>query len=189
MRSVASIQIEDEDGAVFAADLDRLSRVGALVEQVETRRRIVVGDPLADGLPRRLDGLERLDVEGRVRWWRDVDDAFPKSVEAKEELDFAGAEESVHDFHRGLAARALERVGAPDAEDEIAPERAHGAGGDFGRRRDDGRFGRGRLFAGGFFFGGVPVRRAGAPSRSFHRCNSSAYSSGFRIEAESAKQR
>ena len=32
--SVVSVGIEDEDGAVFAADLDRLARVGALVEQV-----------------------------------------------------------------------------------------------------------------------------------------------------------
>ncbi len=32
--SVASVGIEDEDGAVFAADLGRLARVGALVEQV-----------------------------------------------------------------------------------------------------------------------------------------------------------
>jgi len=55
-------------------------------------------------------------------------------VEAEEELDFAGAEESAHDFHRGPAAGALERVGAPDAEDEVAPQRAHGAGGGFERR-------------------------------------------------------
>ena len=62
---MVSVGIEDEDGAVFAADLDRLAGVGALVEAVETRFRIVVGDPLADGLPRRFDGLEGVDVEGR----------------------------------------------------------------------------------------------------------------------------
>ena len=32
VRSVASIPVEDEDGTVFAADLDRLAGVGALVE-------------------------------------------------------------------------------------------------------------------------------------------------------------
>lgn len=50
--SVASVQIEDEDGTVFAADLDRLAGFGALVEQVEARFRIVVGNPFADGLTR-----------------------------------------------------------------------------------------------------------------------------------------
>ena len=74
VRSVASVGIEDEDGTVFAADLDRLAGVGALVEQVAAWLRIVVGNPFPDGLPRRLDGLEGLDVEGRGRWWRDVDD-------------------------------------------------------------------------------------------------------------------
>ena len=72
VRSVASVGIEDEDGTVFAADLDRLAGVGALVEQVAARLRIVVGNPFPDGLPRRLDGLEGLDVEGRGRWWRPV---------------------------------------------------------------------------------------------------------------------
>jgi hypothetical protein len=69
--SVGSVGIEDEDGTVFAADLDRLAGVGALVEQVAAWLRIVVGNPFPDGLPRRLDGIERLDVEGRGRWWRD----------------------------------------------------------------------------------------------------------------------
>ena len=106
--SVASVQIEGEDGTVFAGDLDRLAGVGALVEQVETRFPIVGRDPFEDGLPGWFDGLECLDVEGRVGRWRDVDDAlmlpplhpsgclrqsmsaplpFPKSMEAKEELD------------------------------------------------------------------------------------------------------
>ena len=58
--SVASIAVEDEDGAVFAGDLDRLAGFGALVEQVELLLRIVVWNPLADGLPGRLDGLEGL---------------------------------------------------------------------------------------------------------------------------------
>ena len=33
--SMASVEIEDEDGAVFAVDLDRLAGGGALVEQVD----------------------------------------------------------------------------------------------------------------------------------------------------------
>ena len=36
--SVASIGIKDEDGAVFAGDLDRLAGGGALVEQIEPQR-------------------------------------------------------------------------------------------------------------------------------------------------------
>ena len=84
--SVASVGIENEDGAVSAGDLDRLAGSGALVEEVETRLRIVVGDPFADRLPGRFDGLEGLDVEGRVGWRREVDDALPEAVEAEEEL-------------------------------------------------------------------------------------------------------
>ena len=45
---VASAGIKDEDGAVFAGDLDRLAGFGALVEQVEARLRIVVWNPFAD---------------------------------------------------------------------------------------------------------------------------------------------
>jgi len=55
-------------------------------------------------------------------------------VEAEEEFDFFPPEKGAHDLHGGLAAGALERVGAPDAEDEVAPQRAHGAGGGFERR-------------------------------------------------------
>jgi hypothetical protein len=148
--SVASVGIENEDGAVSAGDLDRLAGSGALVEEVETRLRIVVGDPFADRLPRWLDGFEGFDVEGRVGWWRKVDDTLPEAVETKEELDFAGADDGADALHGGLAAGALERVGAPDGEDEVAPERAHGAGGNRGRRRDDGRFRYGLFFATGF---------------------------------------
>ncbi len=48
--SVASVGVEDEDGTVFAGYLDRLAGVGALVEQVESRLRIVVWNPFADAL-------------------------------------------------------------------------------------------------------------------------------------------
>jgi hypothetical protein len=47
--SVASVGIEDEDGAVSAGDLDWVGGFGTLVEQVEGWLRIVVGDPFADG--------------------------------------------------------------------------------------------------------------------------------------------
>ena len=47
--SVASVGIEDEDGAVFAGDLERVGGFGTLVEQVEGRLRIVGWDPFADG--------------------------------------------------------------------------------------------------------------------------------------------
>ena len=145
-------------------DLDRLAGGGTLVEQVEARLRIVVWNPFADGLPRRFDGLEGLDVERRVGWWRDVDDRFPKSVEAEEELDFAGADDGAGALHGGLAAGALERVGAPDAHDEVAPERTHGASGDFGWWRDDGWLGCGRFFVGGFL-----QRRAAGHAAAFVR--------------------
>ena len=46
---MASVAVENEDGAVFAGDLDRLAGVGALVEQVAAWLRIVVGNPFADG--------------------------------------------------------------------------------------------------------------------------------------------
>jgi len=88
--------------------------------------------------------MSKLGDEGKV------DDGLPKSVEAEEELHFAGADDGAGALHGGLAAGALERVGAPDAEDEVAPERAHGAGGGFGWWRDDRRFLYGLFFVGGF---------------------------------------
>ena len=91
MVSAASVGVEDEDGTVFEGDFDWLSGCEALVEQVETRLRIVVWDRFADGLPGGGDGLEGVDVEGRVRRWREVDDALPESVKAEEEWDFSGA--------------------------------------------------------------------------------------------------
>ncbi len=67
---MASVEIEDEDGALFAGDLDRLAGVGALVEEVETRLRIVFGNSFPDGLPGWLDRLEGFDAEGRGGWRR-----------------------------------------------------------------------------------------------------------------------
>ena len=68
---MVSVGFEDEDGTVFEGDFDWLSGCEALVEQVETRLRIVVWDPFADGLLGG-DGLEGFDVEGRVGWWREA---------------------------------------------------------------------------------------------------------------------
>ena len=96
------------------------------------------------------DGLEGFDVEGRVRRWREVDDALPQSVEAEEEWDFSGADDGADALHGGLTTGALERVGAPDAEDEVAPERTDGACGDFGWWRDDRRLGCAWFFDVGF---------------------------------------
>ena len=41
------------------------------------------------------------------------------------------------EFHGSLAARALERIGTPDLEDEVAPQRTHGAGALLGRGRNE----------------------------------------------------
>jgi hypothetical protein len=61
------------------------------------------------------------DVEGR-RWWAwELDDAFPKTVETEEEFDLLGALDGTCEFHGSFAARALERVGSPDFENEVAP--------------------------------------------------------------------
>ena len=121
-----------------------------LVEQVAGRVRIVVGNPFADGLPRRFNGLERLDVEGWVGGGRDVDDALPKSMEPEEEFDFAGAVELVDGMQGGRAVRTQEGIGTPDSEDEVAPKRAHRSGCDFWGRRDERWFRRGMFFRGGF---------------------------------------
>lgn len=66
-----------------------------------------------------------------------MDDAFPQAVEAEEKLDFLAADDLAHGLHRPFAAGALERVAAPDLQDEVAPERAHFAGGLFVRWRNE----------------------------------------------------
>ena len=90
---MVSVGVEDEDGTVFEGDFDWLSGCEALVEQGETQLRIVVWASFADGLPRGL--------EGRIRRWREVDDALPQSVEAEEELDFTGADDGADALHGG----------------------------------------------------------------------------------------
>ena len=68
------------------------------------------------------DGLEGLDVERRVGRWRNGENAFPEIVELEEELDFFGAQNIAGDHHGGFALGTRERIFAPDAHNEIAPE-------------------------------------------------------------------
>ena len=67
---VASAGIEHEGVAVFESDFDRPAGRGALIEPIGLFRFVIVGNPLPDGLPGRNDGIEGLDVEGRVGRWR-----------------------------------------------------------------------------------------------------------------------
>ena len=69
--------------------------------------RIVIRNPLLDGLPRWLDGLHGVDVEGRWGRARKLDDAFPEILEAEEELDFFAAEDFADGLHGARAAGAL----------------------------------------------------------------------------------
>jgi hypothetical protein len=52
-------------------------------------------------------------------------------VETEEEFDLLGAFDGTCEFHGSFAARAQERIGTPDFEDEVAPQGTHGAGGLF----------------------------------------------------------
>jgi len=67
-----SIAIENEDAAIAERDFSRLPTgfvavVGVL--PAEAGLIVIGGDPLFDGLPGWLDGLESLDVEGRFGRW------------------------------------------------------------------------------------------------------------------------
>ena len=90
-----------------------------LVEPVQVR--IVIGDPFLDGLPGWLDRLHGFDIVGR-RWAWNINNSFPEAVEAVGKFDFALVHDLADGFHDALAAGALERVAAPDLEDEIVPE-------------------------------------------------------------------
>ena len=59
--SVASVGIKDEDGAVFAGDLDRLAGGGALVEQIDAQR---VRSFVAPEMDSRRGRQERQGLEG-----------------------------------------------------------------------------------------------------------------------------
>ncbi len=135
--SCVSAVVEDEDAAVVEGNFDGLpgrslvvalglgaGGVSFLIEPVEVR--VFVRDPLFDGLPRWLDGLHGIDVEGR--WWRawKLDDTFPQAVELEKELDLLAADDGADRFHGALAARTLEGITAPNFENEVAPEGANG---------------------------------------------------------------
>ena len=81
-----------------------------------------------------------------------MDDAFPKAVEAEEELDFLVPDEGADGFHGTLAAGALERVAAPHLEDEVTPEGPHVEGPAFGRCGDKEDLGGCWRFRGGLGF-------------------------------------
>ena len=115
--------------------------VGALVpefEGVSSRGFVVVGgNPNADGLPGWMDGLEGFDVEWWFRWWGKADEGLPQAEEAEEKFDFLWADDGFDAPQGASTARALEGIGAPDTENEIAPQGAHGAGGGFGWGGED----------------------------------------------------
>ncbi len=69
------------------------------------------------------------DVKGWRGWSWQVDDSLPEAVEPEKEFDFLATEDFADWLHGALAAGALERVAAPNLEDEVAPEGAHVAGG------------------------------------------------------------
>ena len=178
--SCLSAVVEDESPAVAKRDLFGLpggalveafrlcaGGVPFLVEPVEVR--VVIRDPFLDGLPGWLDLLDGIDVEGR-RWraWK-MDDAFPEAVEPEKEFDFLATENLADGLHGALAAGALERVAAPNLEDEVAPEGAHVAGSTFGRRGNEEDLG-GRWFFGGSLGLGWPddaVRNGGGLAAGF----------------------
>lgn len=141
-----SIGIKNEDAAIIERDFSGLPAgfvavVGIL--PVEAWLIVIGGDPLFDGLPGWLDGLESVDVEGRIGRWGDVDEALPHPEESKEKLNFLRLNESLDSLHGSFAAGALKGIGSPGGEDEVAPERLHrlGAG---GWRRDEEGLGCGR---------------------------------------------
>lgn len=119
---------------VVALDLGTV-RVPFLVELVEIW--VVIGNPFLDGLPRWLDGLHGVDVEGRGRRAREMDNAFPEAVESEEEFDFLAPEDGADGFHDTLAVGALEAIAAPHLEDEVTPQEAHIPGSTFGRGGDE----------------------------------------------------
>ncbi len=69
----------------------------------------------------------------RIRGWWDVDSAFPETVKLEKELDFLRTLKTTLGPHGSLAARADERIGVPDPEDEVAPEGLVVAGAALGR--------------------------------------------------------
>jgi hypothetical protein len=68
--------------------------------------------------------------------------ACPQAVEPEKEFDLLGALHGPGEFHRSFAARALEWIGSPDFENQVAPEGTHGFGGLFGWGGDEEDLGR-----------------------------------------------
>jgi len=88
------------------------SCVPRLIEPIQVG--FVVRDPFLDGSPGRLDALETLDIERWRRRSRQVDHAFPESMETEKEFDLLAAQHRLLDFHRAVAAGTFERIAAPD---------------------------------------------------------------------------
>jgi hypothetical protein len=110
------IDIEDEYAIIIERDFSGLPLGFVAVVRVlpvEAGLIVIGGNPLFDGLPGWLDGLESLDVEGGIGWWRDVDEALPHPEESKEKLNFLRLNESLDSLHGPFAAGALEGVGSP----------------------------------------------------------------------------
>jgi len=130
---------ENQDAAVVQMDFRCLPclalvdavgiGIGGIPGTVEPIKiRFFVGDPFLDRLPRWLDGFHGLDVERRRRWARKLNKPLPKPVETEEEFDLLGPFDGADEFHGSFATGALERIGTPDFEDEVAPEGTHGTG-------------------------------------------------------------
>jgi hypothetical protein len=100
----ASGEIENQSPAVAKGDFFGLP-TGSLVEAVRVGVRWITGT------------VEPIEIR------------FPQAVEAKGEFVFLAADDLANRFHRALAAGALERIAAPNLEDEVAPEGTHVTGG------------------------------------------------------------
>jgi hypothetical protein len=147
VRWAESEAVENQGAAIVQAELDWLPTralvaaigigIGGIPRTVEpVKVGFVVRNPFLNRQPGWLDGFHGLDIEGR-RWRAgELDNAFPQAVEAEEKFDLLGALYGTCEFHGSLAAGALERIGTPDFENEVAPEGTHGAGGLFWRGRD-----------------------------------------------------
>jgi hypothetical protein len=129
-----------------------IGRIAGTVEPIEVR--FVIGNPFLDRLPGRLDGHHRLVVDGGRGRARKANDSLPKSMEAEVEFDFLAPDDGADPLHGALAARTLERVAAPDLEDEVAPEGAHVPGSTSGRGGDEEDLGGRRFFGWRLGFGG-----------------------------------
>ena len=129
-----SVEAGHQDAAVAQINLPGIGpglvpvvgEPGGLIPEV---RWFVIRHPLLDRSLRRVDRLEGVDVERWARRRRDVDDPLPKPPEAEEEFNLLGPPHAADGLHGRAAARAEGGIGTPDLEDEVPPQRSHGAGG------------------------------------------------------------